>query len=658
MTTSPSQKDLAQDTLTYRYKAREELGNTPLLLSVPLDGEDYRDHIALAYDHGATHIAIGRLPRRYDAFMPDNKDPYPNWSQGALSLFRVMPPDGVRPFIPADLVEHNLDWLDQRVSTAREFSLRIVINGIEPLWLPEAVYAAHPHWRGVQCELGRIAAKPYWCPSIDEPQVLSLYREATRMFYERYPEIDRFSFWTNDCGAGLPWSVYSYPGLNGPQKYRLRDPGERIAGWLGAIRQGSIDAGGDVIINLNSFSFPPAELAAIRAKLGPHLYLNSVNGHGDKISGGGASSGGGVVGTSTNPVLGHFDQYEFAERLQAVFAEPDGLMRSITLGKSVARESSVLLRACLDQPGTGVVDAQKAVAAAAQKLVGSVGADRLVRAWRRVQKAVYGLNQLRQRGVSFSLAFGLTASRWLVRPLVPEPHKLTEQETSHYRSMLFSADGDAINANLCEVLGKPIFIGDSVVWMTRWCIDEAHKHLAAAQKLVEELLTEELTEEQRETLRLYHARIRALHCVTECGRLTIMYQHALDTARIPRFAANPLDFDDNIQFDQRALELRKIARMDLDNTFELMEILEAFEHNQVLAQAETHDQESVFLYGPDLVDKLRRKREIMLAHWHDYERLFPTSKRYEFEPVPREQPLGISPEWCEQRDYHRGDRGV
>ncbi len=621
----------------YRVKAQQALPDTPLIFSVPLDGEDFRDHIALAYDHGATHIGIGRLPRQYDAFMPDNRDPYPNWSQGALALFRLTPPEAVVPFIPSEIVQRNLAWLDQRVAAVRQRGLKLVVNGIEPMWLPEAAYQAHPRWRGVQCELGRIASKPYWCPSIDEPQVLELYRESARLLCQRYPEIERFSFWTNDCGAGLSWTTYSYPGLNGPTESRLRDPGARIAGWLEAIRQGSIDAGASAIVNVQSFSFPPAETAAIRAKLGTHLYLNSVNGEGQRIAGPGANSGGGVVGTPTNPVLGHFDRRAFVEQLQQVFSKPNGHMRSIAMSESTLAESLQLLRGVLDHPGEGVLEAEAVLLQAAREVAGAAGGDRLVRVWNRVQLAVHALAQLRQRGVSMSLSFGSTSSRWLVRPLVPQPHLLTAAEKAHYRPMLFSADGEDINANLCEILGKPVFIGDSVVWMARWCIDEAQKHLNAARDAIVTLLKDELTDAQRRVLELYRDRIRALYCVAENGRLTIMYQHALNIAHIPRYGANPLDFDDNITFDQRALELRKIARMDLDNTWELIELLGRHEVNEVLAQGMTPEQETVFMYGPNLIELLETKRAVMLAHWHDYERLYPTSKRYEFEPTPREQ---------------------
>lgn len=61
----------------------------------------------------------------------------------------------------------------------------------------------------------------------------------------------------------------------------------------------------------------------------------------------------------------------------------------------------------------------------------------------------------------------------------------------------------------------------------------------------------------------------------------------------PRFGANPLDFDDNIQFDQRSLEFRKIARADMDNTVELTDILEAHSHRALICKAETPETESV-----------------------------------------------------------------
>ena len=95
-----------------------------------------------------------------------------------------------------------------------------------------------------------------------------------------------------------------------------------------------------------------------------------------------------------------------------------------------------------------------------------------------------------------------------------------------------------------------------------------------------------------------------------------------------------MDYDDNITYDMRALNMRKIAREELDNIAELIEILEAHP-DEVLEDAHSPEEESPFMLGPDVVADLKRKLDIMLDHWHDYERLYPTTRVWDFEPEPR-----------------------
>ena len=63
--------------------------------------------------------------------------------------------------------------------------------------------------------------------------------------------------------------------------------------------------------------------------------------------------------------------------------------------------------------------------------------------------------------------------RWLIRPLVPEPEKLTPRETEYYRRRLFSAGRVPDDVRFGYVLGKAVFNGESVTWMARWCLHEA-----------------------------------------------------------------------------------------------------------------------------------------------------------------------------------------
>jgi uncharacterized protein YecA (UPF0149 family) len=176
-----------------------------------------------------------------------------------------------------------------------------------------------------------------------------------------------------------------------------------------------------------------------------------------------------------------------------------------------------------------------------------------------------------------------------------------------------------------------VLAGDGVVWMARWACQEAINTLQSAGGTLEALIAQ-AGDAATDMLRLYAARVQALRHVIENMKLTIMYQHALNIADYPRFGANALDYDDNIQYDQRCLELRKIARADLDNTTLLIRLLKAHAE-PLIGIAETPEGETVFKYGPRLLEALQRKMDIMLDHWHEYEQMYPTSKVVEFEPV-------------------------
>ena len=237
------------------------------------------------------------------------------------------------------------------------------------------------------------------------------------------------------------------------------------------------------------------------------------------------------------------------------------------------------------------------------------------------------MNQVRQRG-GVSPLTGEVLARWLVRPLVPRPEELTDEETAPFRDYIFSKAPNKDVDDLGMVLGKTVFTGSCVVWMARWALQEAVNTLRSARKTAEGIAAEL---DGSEGLELFAARVGAFACVLEDARLAIIYQHALDTADRPRYGRNVWDFDDNIYYDQRTLTMRRIARESLDNATELIELIES-QDEPVLGMAPSAERESVFQFGPNLADQLRNKRNVMLDHWHDYEELYPTSREREYEP--------------------------
>jgi hypothetical protein len=178
--------------------------------------------------------------------------------------------------------------------------------------------------------------------------------------------------------------------------------------------------------------------------------------------------------------------------------------------------------------------------------------------------------------------------------------------------------------------------------MARWALQEAGDALRQAAAQMAPLVAD-ATAEQRPWLALTRDRLAAFACVLENARCVIVFQYLLSTDDQPRYGANVWDFDDNVMYDQRALQLRRVAREDLDNTAALLRLLEQA-GGPVLTTTARPEDESVFVYGPHLPELLRHKMRVMTAHWHDFEALFPTSRFYEYEPALLTRPTPAQPE--------------
>ena len=73
---------------------------------------------------------------------------------------------------------------------------------------------------------------------------------------------------------------------------------------------------------------------------------------------------------------------------------------------------------------------------------------------------------------------------------------------------------------------------------------------------------------------------------------------------------------DTWEGDEGNLEWNEIMRDELDNTYELIALLERG-GLELVARAKDPRYEDTFLPGPDLIDQLRKKTRIMREHWLD-----------------------------------------
>jgi hypothetical protein len=622
------------------HEARERLNGRSLVVSIPQGQaarfypEAFEDVVAAAARRGATHVTV-TLPYEYTDFLPDNDDPYACWCN-TFSLFRIFPPKALQPWIPLGEAKRLQAILAAQLEIADKYGMKAVAGSPEPLWLPEGVYEAHPTWRGPQVELGRIAKRPYFAPAVDDPEVLQLYREAMFELASTFPQLDQFDWMGNDSGSGFSWASNLYPGMNGPIRHRHNDGGARVVNWLKAMQDGAAEAGVHVRLHAWFHGMTPEFKASAVAKLRPGLFVAWSGVEGEHWGGPGAGMPGGIWSTFY-PVLGMGSGLDFVGGLQNIYANAggDNLRCSLNVDSHSLPLAEVLMDSFFENPGTGMLHCLETTLRAAERITGSeAGAEKLVSVWQSLGTVQAILEKVQQKGFGLVMPFCGVSMRWFTRPLVPEPEKLTDDEKAHYRDHLLSVDSEEELANYCRVLGKPVFRGEGVTWMARWALHDVANRLDALRSTVASL-ADDAPRLGTRMLKLFAARLGAAACLARTARNTIMYQYALDTAHQPQFGPNAMDYDDNIMYDQRALTMRKIAREEADNVIDLIRLIEgAADLGWVLDRAVKPEEESVFLLGPDLVGDLKKKHAIMMAHWHDYERLYPATKVYDFEPEP------------------------
>jgi hypothetical protein len=416
--------------------------NSPLLAgrhlvweSSPLPGyprplDDFRRLAETAASLGATHLALSEIPRSRWQW-GDARDPHPEWeywtvwSRTAIGLFKLVLPPALEPWIPRAEVEANMRLLEARCEVLRSCGLRAFLEGHEPIWLPEGVYEAHPHWRGPEVQHPSISRLPYYSPCLDHPEVLAMYRSAMAELCRRLPEVDYYTMLTNDSSAGLCWS-HTYPGKNGPRWCREVPLIDRVTGFLSALQEGARDAGRELVVNLTNSGFRIDGQARYRMALGEGQYLDGVDREERPRLGGSASNG--WFGGYLYPVLGVPKAVSFITEVERAFAG-----QADCLSVSVAHSEALLtdvFRAFLANPSHGLASRLTLLRQVAATRVGEEHADALVDIWWEIERAVdtarYGM-----RG-SPILIIGPLMTRWMIMPLVPDVYRLTEEETAYF----------------------------------------------------------------------------------------------------------------------------------------------------------------------------------------------------------------------------------
>ena len=445
--------------------------------------------------------------------------------------------------------------------------------------------------------------RPYFAPCVDHSEVLALYREASERIGAAAPNFDTVIFMCGDSGTGLCWQNL-YPGANGPQACAGRTLAARGAGFAEALAHG-LKGGGEPLVFLS------------------HIPLWTFSGKLLPIPGIAADRTVCFARAPQDKPVTHENPLALLAALEAAFAaKPDAVVFNIEQPAITFRRGGLypaLARRFLRRPTRGPTERIACLKALTDELGLQAAGNRLLDAWQHLYRAIddTSLGRLFYNSV---FLYSAMSARLLTRPLLPLPDAADPGETLYYRRHVFdSLDDAAIRRDLLNVHGlRNPFLGRNACEMDRtvMCLESVCQSFDAALASLRDGPAGGADEKAAAACADLRRRIGALRGFARTLQNACAFQALLDRAQTSGYSS-----------EVNAEALERIMRREIDNVNELIGLLEA-EGAPLLPLADRTEDENTFLFGPDLAEQLRRKIELMLAHWHDSQTLFNNKTRF------------------------------
>lgn len=572
---------------------------------------------ATAKSLGTTHMVVtSDLPRaewEYDS----PGDPYPAWYVAHPGLLKVFPPDELRPYVSVDYAAQISGILVQRCAILKKYGLQGVYLSNEPQVLPEKAFTDHPLWRGPRVDQVNRSRTPRFAPSVDEPQVLALYRRCLADLVKRCPEITLFEFLTTDSGSGIDWAPSLYPGANGPARFKTRPMADRVRDFLAAMQDGARDGGGKIQIRLYQITpeewMTPtfADPQGLARQLPAGLAIDNFEAPSGTPFLANASSG--DPNGFYYPVRGIPRPIDAVANLRAAMSS-----QAPRLNFSVPLDCEdlypALFRLFAAQPARTSLDQARLIRDLAVQQVGEADADHLVGVWESLANAAQVGSVLKW---CYPFNMGGVHQRWITRPLVPFPNELTADQKAYYRKYLFEARSEDQADDLVDNQAMELYKGWSGrMWITN-VFNYVEPQIKTARRNLADLMAG-LPAEKRAPYEELDLRLQMTLCLCTNARDAVNYQAVLDYIKgrnTPPDPNPPLGAAPS--WDRQLIQ--EIARDEIDNSQAMIELLKR--SPDLIYHANSAGDEDIMLLGPDVAGQLKTKIDLMNTHWQDYNRI-------------------------------------
>jgi hypothetical protein len=580
--------------------------------------------------HGRVEVNISGLAEKSRYELPPGGSPWHEYAACNPTPAKFFPDEMLEPFLPPDSIEKNRELLLAKVAVLREEGLGAAFWSYEPNFLPEAFFRAYPALRGPRTDHPRRSRREEFAPCVDADESRAMTTRMVRKLVEHVPELGTYFFKTNDAGPGLCWSDWQYSGPNGPERCRHRAMGDRVRGLVDSILQGGEQAGAELTVHLTG-NFSSGEAVAIESKLPDNTFLRGADPTGDRSV---------AIGTCADqlyPVRGVLDligTLNSLNRLQAgnirtVFVDLRSFYDRSYERLDTSEKMIEVIDGFLAKPAFGPIAILQRAREICHRWVGPQRGDALFEAMIELHECLKYKKAALPR---LSAIYGGVSLRYITRPLLVLPERLTAEEERYFLPHVFNVSHERARTDYIDVHGTrlcPEWMCSDSTDPRVWAIDALRSRLNRVATTIEGVagVAGDADGGDAECWRKMGTALRVFgNVLRSCGNFFAV-QIARDR-HAERFAAPPdLPPARSVVAGHPDLTLlNELMRDELDNTAETLALLQR-EGLDVLSHAASPSDEDTFLLGPDLLAQLQQKQTLMSAHWRDAEGYFFTPNR-------------------------------
>ncbi|OGF98282.1 MAG: hypothetical protein A2Z86_08865 [Candidatus Glassbacteria bacterium GWA2_58_10] len=573
------------------------------------DLNEFRTYAELAARmkaHGRVQIAISSLADKAWFIYPEGGSPWHEYACYMPAPWMFFPHPKIAPFVPADWVAANRRFLLAKAAIARELGLEMIFSGKNSEMLPEAFFQKYPELRGPRVDHPRRSTREEFSWCVDLPETREIIEWTMAELLRNVPEIKTFMSGTNDAGSGLCWAEAQYPGPNGPAHCQGRTAGERVRDLVLAVQEGARKGGGDIVFRWSNVNFWRNEMDVVLPLLPENAFIDSR----DR-----SRMGVGTLINDNYPFTGIIDPLAVIQSMER-YGRPG--TKIVSVGYSAMydryedRPGTVaklldLVEQCMEEPGGSLFERLEKLRKVAALWGGEKNKERVFEAFYNMHEAFSLKNSV---APDYSNFYCGVSMRHLTRPLLIKPELLTPEEESYFLPHVFNIRENEARMDYTDLHGGRR--AGTASWNDGGLRRALGMATGAARTLerLEDAPEGPFLKDIGLALRMWAGEVRSINNFFHAQ--LIRDKNAEILAGPKRIPAKVGTWEG----DPGNLEWNEIMRDELDNTNELIEMLENG-GMKLVACAKDPRYEDTFLLGPDLINQLKKKAKIMREHWLD-----------------------------------------